>query len=280
MNPTDKAKIAMANNGSHHHVLRSQQGDKDAARRLVSAHDANIYALKSDRSVASWRTVSDKCTPNRQDSDSSNGVSEYLKSRNELLNIEETMNFDYACRSRASPLEHQVDDIIRQLRMDDDEQLFKTAKPRLDKPHGQQHPRFAGDHFLGNRDLINKSRVFEIARRMPKGGHLHIHFNACLLPHVLLDIAKSMDRMFITSTLPLTNPGQRNDCEIQFSIISPDKERPGDLFAPDYQSGQTMRFKDFLARFPSLEETADAWLVRKIVFQESEAHNVFQTAAG
>lgn len=120
---------------------------------------------------------------------------------------------------------------------------------------------------------------------MPKGAHLHIHFNACLAPEILLGIAKTMDRMFITSDLPLTADGEYRNfqkCELQFSILSVDKERPGNIFLPSYRSRQTMKFTDFLDEFdknyPSM--TADEWLFKKIAFDEDETHNLLQTAAG
>lgn len=206
---------------------------------------------------------------------------EYFASRERLLGLEQTLDFDYTCRTEATDLERRVESIFRYLRRRDWEEIYRCADNRVDKL-GQRHPRFAGDHFLSNTDLINETRLFKIAQEMPKGAHLHIHFNACLLPNVLLDIAKEMDRMFITSTKPLMNQEDLRDCEMQFSILSQGRENPGSLFHPNYERGQTMRFRDFLDRFPEQfsGQSAIAWLQSKIVFAEYEAHNYLQTAAG
>ncbi|KAH6953695.1 hypothetical protein BKA56DRAFT_681888 [Ilyonectria sp. MPI-CAGE-AT-0026] len=94
---------------------------------------------------------------------------------------------------------------------------------------------------------------FDVARHMPKGAHLHIHFNACLAPNVPLNIAKGMERMFITSNIPLVpdNDFANYDCcEIQFSLMSSEKEKPGDLFSSAYEPHQTMAFQQFLKIFP------------------------------
>ncbi|KAH8745809.1 hypothetical protein F5883DRAFT_702165 [Diaporthe sp. PMI_573] len=146
----------------------------------------------------------------------------------------------------------------------------------------QLHSRVPADHFLSNVDLIPHTDVFQVARRMPKGAHLHIHFNACLLPNVLLDIANTMDRMFITSDLPLTERINYDRCEIQFSILSPEKEKPGNIFDTAYQSRATMSFRQFREEFPNhfSEVTVDRWLEQKLVFHEEEAHNSLQTTHG
>jgi adenosine deaminase CECR1 len=69
---------------------------------------------------------------------------------------------------------------------------------------------------------------------MPKGAYLYIHFNACLLPNVLLDIVNTIDRIFITSDLPLIERISYDRYEIQFYILSLDKEKPGNIFDTGY----------------------------------------------
>lgn len=255
------------------------QADKDAAQRLVQAHDDAIRGLDSSRPQPMVRAVAMSSMMSPPDPHQ-----EYMRSRQELLDKERKLDFDYRCRSRATSLEHRADRVIQYLRRQDKETVYDAAHYKKGYG-GQKHKRFAGDHFLTNVDLIDQTKLLDAARRMPKGAHLHIHFNACLNPRVLLNIAKSMDRMFITSDLPLTaeNSHEHFDrCEIQFSILCPEKEKPGNLFSPHYQARQTMRFKDFLARFPSHypHKTADDWLMGKIIFHDQEAHNCFQTASG
>ncbi|KAL7811595.1 Metallo-dependent hydrolase [Trichoderma gracile] len=218
-------------------------------------------------------------------------VDDYEEWRNEVVLREEELSFDARCRSRATPQELRVDGIIRKMRRRDD--AFFARQPPRKGYRGQLHARFAGDHFLGNVDLINKTALFQIASKMPKGAHLHIHFNACLPPRVLLDIAKGMDRMFITSSLPLVQRAKAegedeyenfHKCEIQFSIMSVEKEKedPGDLFSAGYRPRQSMKFSEFLRRFPDVytAATADEWLLHKLMFEEMEAHHPYQTASG
>ena len=256
--------------------LNGSNVDETAATRILTAHDANIKARDPSLSHSQWQQISDF--------NPSSSVEAYLSMRETLLEQERALDFDYACQIASTPQEDRVNSIIKYLRCQDNAEIYQKAQSRRGYG-GQFHRRFAGDHFLSNVDLIARTSLFDIAHRIPKGAHLHIHFNSCLQPRVLLDIAKNMDRMFITSDVPLV---ENNDfenfqmCEIQFSIMTPEKERPGNLFMPDYNPRDTMRFKDFLQLFAKHypKASAEAWLTEKLEFQEDEAHQLAQTAEG
>lgn len=260
--------------------------DSDAAQTILDAYQATHISsltqspLKRQKSSHSTTSGEESKTP------STSSVDAYFQARGQLCQTEASIAFDHRCRLRASPLEQTVDSIIHRLRKRDEDCVYAAAKPRRGQG-GQLHPRFAGDHFLSNTDLINQTALFDVAHNMPKGAHLHIHFNACLPPEVLLGIAKSMDRMFISSNLPLVADNEYENfakCEIQFSLLSIDKEddAPGNVFDPEYQSRQTMKLSEFASQFPRLYPgvTADEWLLAKLVFSEEEAHGPLQTAAG
>lgn len=212
---------------------------------------------------------------------------DYACQREEIIRRERALGFDYACYERASNKEIRADKILQRLKEVDKEQVYNDAKERTGYA-GQKHKRRPGDHHLSNLDLVGKTKVFEVARMMPKGGHLHIHFNACLKPNVLLDVANAMDHMYIMSDIPLTSDSDYLNferCAIQFSILAHDKakEKSGVLYGENYQSGNAMRFGDFLEKFPKdypRAENGYDWLLKKLVFNEDEAHGELQTSYG
>jgi len=211
-------------------------------------------------------------------------VEDYFTQRDEVKKRQHAIAFDHECTVHASKKEQKADQILQLLKKRDNLRVYMAAEPRVGYG-GQRHPRFAGDHFLSNESLIEQTDVFRVAHHMPKGAHLHIHFNACLDPSVLLEVAKNMDRMFITSDLPLIldhSSFNYDRCEIQFSLLPPEKERPGNLFSATYQPRQTMPFKQFLNEFSSHNPhiSVDEWLERKLLFDEEEAHNKLQTCSG
>ena len=208
-------------------------------------------------------------------------VAEYYAHREELQRHEDVLSFDFRCKMKASQRERHANLILQKLRTRD-EQRYREAPKRIGYG-GQEHGCFAGDRFLTNRTLIEQMDLFRVARRLPKGAHLHIHFNACLLPSVLLNIAKGMDRMFITSNIPLVAADDYisfRRCEIQFKILSEENEKPGNLFSAAYEKDQTMPFQEFIRRFPQELGPVDDYLIGKVVFQEGEANGSLQTAHG
>lgn len=207
---------------------------------------------------------------------------EYTDLRQRCTEYERSLGFESTSTEKESEVEIRANEIFQQLKEDDITRIYQTA-PEKRGYHGQKHPRFFGDHFLSNVDLIEQTQLFRLCEAMPKGAHLHIHFNANLDPGVLLGIAKGMERMFIWSNVPLTGQESYDLCRIQFSIMNDKavKEKgEGDLFTKDYRGGTVMQFQKFLAAYPGGPEAADAWLQSKLVFHEEEAHNLLQTADG
>ncbi|CAK7268286.1 hypothetical protein SEPCBS57363_003018 [Sporothrix epigloea] len=215
-------------------------------------------------------------------------IKEYDAIRNTTVETEAAMAFDHACSENATDAEKLANQVLLHLKLKDKSTVFERAGTRTGFGN-QKHQAFAGDHFLTNHLLIENTLVLQAARRAPKGAHLHIHYNACLKPRVLLNLAEKMDRMFITSDIPLalldsSQPKTENFylCEIQFAITSVENEKPGNLFSPTYQGQQHMPFREFLRQFPSdkMELTAMDWLESKLVFSEQEAYDIPQTANG
>jgi adenosine deaminase CECR1 len=216
-------------------------------------------------------------------------VKEYDALRQQGTLHEASLGFDFACTTKASEDEIKANEELQKLKMNDIERFYGTAPAKYGYA-GQEHKPYYGDHFLSNVDLIEQTQLFALCRAMPKGAHLHIHFNANLLPSVLLGIAKGMDRMFIWSSTSLHRSEAFDSCRIQFSIMNEaavEERGTGNLFDPNYvppnytgEERRVMQFQQFLKAYPGGEDAALNWLQSKLVFQEEEAHNVLQTQQG
>ncbi|KAH8666603.1 hypothetical protein BX600DRAFT_435999 [Xylariales sp. PMI_506] len=291
-----------------------------AARKHSSALEATRprpVKLSSGSYVKSLTTVLDSVG---KDKPLAYGSKEaYLEARAEIANRESSIEFDYRTTQSATKAERSARAIVETIRRNDQIAIYDVEKPRIGYG-GQKHPRFAGDHFLTNADLLESTGLFKLTKSVPKGAHLHIHFNSCLLPHVLLDIAKTMESMYICSNLPLTSEGNLNICEIQFLIKQHkdvQKEREAllqsnpqltlkalesescNLLHPNYmhqagKQGEWMNYKLFREQWEGqrkawkksskMRKFADMnsveWLMGKLVFNEEESYHIEQTADG
>ncbi|KAK1825724.1 adenosine deaminase 2 [Podospora conica] len=219
----------------------------------------------------------------------------YKAAREQVVKFEGALAFDYGCTFLSSELEKKANLVLQKVKELDIQNVYGQAPPRKGFG-GQLHPRFYGDHFLSNATLIEDTQLYKIIRTMPKGAHLHIHFNSNLLPGVLINIAKRMPRMFITSDIPLVPGGDGeafDRCAIHFSIMDDATVEKGggkqNIFDPNYPSRTPMQFGAFLDGFEKAYEAAhegkpvvdvDTWLRNKLVFGEEETYNSLQTADG
>lgn len=130
--------------------------------------------------------------------------------------------------------------------------------------------------------------MYRLATRAPKGGHLHIHFNSCLGPNVLLEIAthEQVNHMMYISTdiQGRLTADKLKTVKIRFHFMA-SWRNPKSVFAEDYNGRTTanenpkpigthdrMLFRvfrqEFEARFPGRK--AMAWLQEKLVFSSND----------
>lgn len=263
------------------HCSETQPTDADYGLKIVATQDA-IVAARSGADNSKIALDGRSTSPGREVFDNSD---DYDRQRAEVVRRERVLGFEHACTKSASKEEIRANEILQRLREYDNERVYKKADLRTGHG-GQRHPRVPGDHFLSNVELIRETEVFKVARHMPKGAHLHIHFNSCLQPKVLLEVARSMERMFIKSNMPLVPDDDYVNyerCEIQFSIVKEGEEKPGNLFDRNYTEWQTMQIGEFLKAFPEKHPYATGgfeWLERKLQFSEDDAHSKLQTSYG
>lgn len=154
-----------------------------------------------------------------------------------------------------------------------------------------------GGQFLLNKDRIEKSRLFEMAKRMPKACHLHVHFNTELpIEHLLKKARDLPGTMFIRCTKTLSRPSNYADCEIVFNVLPSDTPTV-DIFSQDpsldgqiEKSRRWMRWSEFRRKFPfrtNLEDVshetlscAEAWATEKIQMSSHPVHDSMSTVNG
>ncbi|KAI1880609.1 hypothetical protein JX265_000849 [Neoarthrinium moseri] len=210
-------KLVSHHRAEHHNMASKKRVEKDLViSRYVQAAGTKLDSLRDsvqpvfyDRSDTRKSADGGELGPRDQEP-------EYFRDRDEIVNRGRSIGFDYALTEGASGDEKHAKNLLDIVRRNDE--LVYYGDEKLEGYGGQMHRRFAGDHYLTNADLMENTALFHVATQTPKGAHLHIHFNSCLLPHVLLDIATDMDHMYISSDLPLTSAHNLDRCEIQFLV--------------------------------------------------------------
>ncbi|QSS58229.1 cat eye syndrome critical region protein 1 [Histoplasma capsulatum] len=231
--------------------------------------------MRTARKVFRWAQAS---FPNRKksqsDKQSATGsstsiaqslIARYNEARNKLWKQELELAFDAGAVDKAPKIENDAASVVQAIRDEERSRYLKAG---------------ASDHFLANVDLINRgSDLMRVARKLPKGAHLHCHFNTVLHPSFLVAQARHVKCMFIRSTRSLNVNDNLNDAAITFSVLQ-DSTEGADIFDPNYEPLAWMRYSKFLEDFPGGKEQAEEWLVKKLLISLEDAHAIDQNLEG
>jgi adenosine deaminase CECR1 len=223
----------------------------------------------------------------------------YDKARQMLEAAEKSRAFDAEAIAASSDVEKQASDLIQKIKIYDQNNTYGLHPDNKGDSTRNRRP---GQHFLGNINLINESWLMKVARQMPKGAHLHIHFNSCLPATFLIQQARNVEAMYIRSTLPLTSRANMALSRISFMVLTPyeathpkdddgiERHMPlGNIFHEDYISSAWMPYKQFQEEFEFVDDHgrvlsktagAEVWLEGKLLISEEEAHSIRQTHKG
>jgi adenosine deaminase CECR1 len=210
---------------------------------------------------------------------------DYDSQKLRLLSKETETNWDYQARITATKEEQRAQHILWTIREDERIGLFgNVASERIPDPITT---RDMGGQFLTNKAWINRSRVYRMAQRMPKGMHLHLHFNAELAPDELIERAITLECMFVRSTRPLVREEDYAESEIVFSVL-PLSTTTVDIFSSNYNgefraAGSTpwMRWSTFREEFQKRRgEPVENWIRGKLILTEAEVYGIEQTTNG
>jgi adenosine deaminase CECR1 len=237
---------------------------------------------------------------------------EFQKKKTKLIEAETNNAWDHKARKEASENERRAEVIIRQMRDFERREVFRNVASEELPPDDSQD---MGGQFLTNKARIEqKSKLYQLAKEVPKGAILHLHFNAELNPERLLEEARSMNNMFVWSNQCLRTDKDLAATEMMFKIM-PDNTKSNNIFSEKYIAGGKtfndsekdqqvwMRWtefrKVFSEKFPNLRsreavdtaktcseqgssalDPAENWILQKMVLDADEAYDPQQTVNG
>lgn len=237
----------------------------------------------------------------------------FKKDREDLVNTEMEQSWDADAKRTATKNEERAAIIVRGLREFERRKVFgNIASEIVPSPN----TRDMGGQFLTNKAMIeNKSLLFmDIAKEVPKGALLHLHFNAELNPELLLEQARDMANMFVWSNRPLLEPEDLEETEMMFKIM-PANTKSNNIFSEEFKTESDswkkpesndkvwMKWSEFMSIFrgkfgdefeerhseqdplnsaqkPIELQPAENWILQKMVLSEAEAYSPKQTVNG
>jgi adenosine deaminase CECR1 len=249
--------------------------------------------LKRKRAAAPPPAVSKEMVMDLADGDPYAAQNDYEVRKRSLLDSESRVAWDADATASASPAEKRAQIIAFKIREDERRSLFGNvateAIPGSDT-------RDMGGQFLTNKERILKSNIYRMAQRMPKGCHLHLHFNAELMePNDFIQQAQKNPNMYVRSTRRILTESDFDEAEIVFNVL-PSSTVEADIFKsaynPEFRApGATpwMKWNTFRAAFygwrrnhknSRIEKHPEEWIRGKLVLTEQEVYGINQTTNG
>ena len=241
--------------------------------------------LKRKRAAAPPTAVSKEMMMDLADGDPYAAQVDYDARKSGLLDSESRVAWDATARATASAAEMRAQTIAFKIREDERVSLFGNvateAIPGSDT-------RDMGGQFLTNKERILKSKIFYMAEKMPKGCHLHLHFNAELhTPDDFIEKAQENPNMYVRSTRPILTEPDYDEAEIVFNVL-PSSTVQADIFNhaydPEFRAPGAkpwMKWSKFRTAFYRRRRVnPEKWIIRKLVLTEEEVYGISQTTNG
>ncbi|KAF8590054.1 adenosine deaminase-related growth [Ramaria rubella] len=194
----------------------------------------------------------------------------YMTSRAELLATERSLRRDFAYKANISASEERAEAIIRRLRLEEANTIWG------DKHEDIPHP-FPGMEFLTARKIIEKTQLFKILRKMPKGGLLHVHLDATVDTSILLRIALEQPSIHVRAGAPLVT-GNFTQSLPEFRALPPEEYgKSADLASSSYLPDTWVPLKEARQAFSLGTVVFDQWVLGALTINPTEAYKTHNT---
>lgn len=136
----------------------------------------------------------------------------------------------------------------------------------------EQDALFPGMMFTLAKAKMEKTKLFEIVKRMPKGAILHCHFEAMLDPEWLFREALVTEGLHVAAPESLNTPAKRSKQALTFEHTKARSKPDTSLWSEDYEPNALVPLKKAAQTFPDGgEEGFVKWLVDRATITATES---------
>lgn len=160
-------------------------------------------------------------------------VQKYLSGRASLIAQEKTSRSDASFKASLSPIAQRACAIVENIR---DQENATIWTPQVEEDLAQESNEciFPGMMFMLAKDRMERTNLWNIVRRMPKGSLLHAHLDAMVNFDFLLDELLRTPGMHMSSDRPLTSKAAREDAAPNFRFRA-QEQTEGSIWDESYK---------------------------------------------
>ncbi|KAI0472580.1 adenosine/AMP deaminase [Xylariaceae sp. FL0804] len=149
-------------------------------------------------------------------------MQKYLEGRENLIAQENKQRSDASFRAGLSPIARRACAIVERIR---DEEAASVWTPQLEDAlargpgAAEGMTVYPGMMFSLSKERMERTRLWRIVRRMPKGCLLHAHMDAMVDFDHLFQVLLATPGMHIQADRPLDTPAAREDATLRFRFL-------------------------------------------------------------
>ncbi|KAF2820534.1 Metallo-dependent hydrolase [Ophiobolus disseminans] len=174
-------------------------------------------------------------------------IQKYLSGRDALVEQEKKQRSDYHFRQSLSPMAQEACAIVSQIRFQEQQTLWtKDYEDSLLTEHVDVFP---GMMFSLAKERMEKSKLWQIVQKMPKGALLHCHLEAMVDLDWALEEAFDTEGVCVIADGPITTEQQRRKTGFSFTYSKSAKDGAS-VWRENYSAKSPIPINTAAADFP------------------------------
>ena len=198
-------------------------------------------------------------------------VQKYLQGREALIEQEKSQRSDNHFRQSLTPMATEACTIVTRI-LAEERQTVWTEKLQHDLAESEGINMYPGMVFHLARDTIEKTKSWQIAKKMPKGALLHAHMDATMDVSFVLEQALATDGLALSAQSPLHDAEARENVAIEFRFRKSFDGAGSSIWAPSYQPTHFVSLREAAGSFPDGgREAFTAWVISRCTITPKES---------
>ena len=176
-------------------------------------------------------------------------IQKYFQGREALIDQEKSQRSDIAFRQSLTPLASEACAVVSRI-LTEEHRTIWTRKFQDDLPRQESVNLYPGMMFALARDTMEKTKSWQILKRMPKGALLHAHQDAMIDVDWLIDEVLATEGMVMLAEGSLCHPTARRQEEVVFRYSRGSPAKGSSIWTKEYEASHPVSMKEAAASFP------------------------------
>jgi adenosine deaminase CECR1 len=238
-------------------------------RKMSPNSSAPIASAESDLQLNFDKGIPQLSSPALQD---------YFASRTSLIASEKSLRHDVTFKASMSPTACHAARILSLIRARELRDVWPSSyeDSLAEKNGGNLYP---GMMFTLARERLEKTEVWKMVERMPKGALLHAHLDAMFDVDWLVEQALAQEGMCVLASEPLSELTSLEKTAVELRVFkrgeAEKKAGKANIWSKEYAPMTPVPIKEVASMCPGGEDSFKAWMIQRctITPEESLCHH-------